>query len=76
MKLINYFMTSGVSQRQLAMAIGVTPQAICLYTKGNRTPSLKVAQRIVKLTKGKVQWEDLIPPEKDLDLPSTEGIMI
>ncbi|MCP5345138.1 MAG: helix-turn-helix transcriptional regulator [Pseudomonadales bacterium] len=54
-----------LTRKELADIAEVTPQAISNYESGSRTPSLKVAIRIIEALrkrKVKVPISDLVPP--------------
>lgn len=48
--LDQFFDGTGVRQRELARAVGVSDAAMSLYRAGKRVPEPAVAQRISKLT--------------------------
>jgi hypothetical protein len=66
MKLVDYIKLSGISARQFALSVGVTPQAMSRYLADDRVPRKGVMQRIVDMTKGAVQPNDFysapVPP--------------
>lgn len=49
-------------QRQLALAIKITPQLWCNYEKGKRVPSLKTWLKIIEFAKSKgidIDFDDM-----------------
>lgn len=61
MKLKDWRTREGLSQQDVADMINVERSTISRYEiTGDRTPSLKVAQKIIKLTGGWVTLDDLV----------------
>jgi len=60
MKLRTYLTRHKMTRRAFAKKVGVSPQAIGYYVKGERRPSLGVAIDIVKATGGSVSLRDLL----------------
>jgi len=50
-KLKHAMAESGMSQRELARAIGVTEVSVSRYIHGNRIPNLKIASKIFEVCK-------------------------
>ncbi len=51
----------GISQEQLALAVGVTRQTIIAIEKGRYDPSLKLAFRLARFFRKRI--EDIFTPE-------------
>ena len=65
----------GMSQQELADAIGVTKSTISKYEKGQREPKYNVLRAIAAALG--VDWTDLIPAEDEVgssNLPSSSNI--
>jgi DNA-binding transcriptional regulator YdaS (Cro superfamily) len=60
MDLKTYLELKGVKIKEFADIIGVDASTVSKYINWHRKPSLDIAQRIVKATKGKVSIEDLL----------------
>lgn len=69
----------GLSQDDLANAIGATQAAISRYEVGNTSPSAEAISGLAQVLKTSTDWllgltnnVDVIPPAVDLDLSPTE----
>lgn len=60
MKLKVYLDGQWGAQVRLAEACGISQAFLSLIVAGKRTPSLGVARKINRATKGKVRFEDLL----------------
>jgi predicted transcriptional regulator len=63
MKLDSYLSENGFTCGQFARLIGVTPQAVDRYVKGQRIPNEEVMPKIYEMTNGEVTPNDFF----DLD---------
>jgi DNA-binding transcriptional regulator YdaS (Cro superfamily) len=63
MKLADYLETAGQTQEAFAKAIGVTPEAVRLWCRGERTPRWKAVLAIRKATDGQVDVGDFEPEQ-------------
>lgn len=63
MTLARYLQESGLSVREFASRIGVSPEAIRLYLKGQRRPRGAVIKAIASETKGAVSANDFYAAE-------------
>ncbi len=67
MKLIDFLRITGLSARQFAFGIGVSPQSLSRYLHTGRVPRGQVMERIVAVTKGAVTPNDFygtaLPPK-------------
>lgn len=61
--LQNYRTDKGITQEELAIALGVTRQTIIAIEKGNYTPSVLLALRVAKFFNVKV--EDIFQLKND-----------
>lgn len=53
---------NGLTQAELAMKLGIGGSQISMIEAGRRGASVETAVKIVKLTKGNVPLESLVPP--------------
>jgi transcriptional regulator with XRE-family HTH domain len=60
MNLKDYIESRDLGKREFATMIGISACALSNYLYHRRRPRLDIAQRIVKVTKGKVTIEDLL----------------
>jgi DNA-binding transcriptional regulator YdaS (Cro superfamily) len=60
MKLDDYFRTTGRQKQAFARAIGVTPQMVSAYIKGDIWPSRERMELIVSETGGEVTPNDFL----------------
>lgn len=60
MRLEIYLTKKRLTIPEFAEQIGVTPQAVHRYVRGERIPRLDVMDRIIELTGGKVEAGDLV----------------
>jgi len=60
MTLADYLKHRGLTQVEFARLVGVSKSAITLYLNGDRVPRPAVAERIIKITKGRVTANDLM----------------
>lgn len=70
MKLRTFLKRNRLTRKAFAKRVGISPQAVGYYVKGQRRPSLATAIDIVKATEGAVTLRDLLdavrePEEKD-----------
>ncbi len=63
MRLIRYFKNKGINQREFSEKHRFTYGYIRLIACGVKVPSLRMAIRISKATKGQVTPLDLLPKE-------------
>lgn len=63
MKLANYLIESGLSQRDFAAKVGVTSESVRLYLAGLRTPRPALMKKITEETKGAVTANDFAQTE-------------
>lgn len=59
-KLELYLESRNISRKEFAEMVGITRQAVDNYCSKRRMPTLDIAVKIVKLTKEKVGFLDLI----------------
>ena len=59
MDLKEYLDSNGMKHKFFAEKLEISPQALSDIVTKKRAPRQKTAQKIVKLTKGKVTFEDL-----------------
>ena len=69
-KLSYYRRLRGISQKQLADLIGVTPGTISHYESGRRLPNIQMALKLAQILE--VSVEDLFSPEIIQDEMSSE----
>ena len=69
-KLSYYRRLRGISQKQLADLIGVTPGTISHYESGRRLPNIQMALKLAQILE--VSVEDLFSPEIIQDNMSSE----
>lgn len=62
MRLQEYFETYAITPQELAEKCDITVQAISQYKLGKRRPHPDIAAKIVKATKGRVDYSDLYKP--------------
>lgn len=62
MKLSEYLKTTNLTQEKFAHLVGVTRPFITNILNGKKSPSVQLAGRIEKVTKGKVTLRDLLNP--------------
>ena len=60
MKLRTYLNSKKVSKSSFAKELGVTRETVSKWTLGDYAPSRRNAQKIIKLTEGKVTLSDLM----------------
>lgn len=60
MELHQYLFKNKTTQLEMAKKLGIQPYALSKYVNKKTSPSLWVASLIVKFTKGKVSFEELI----------------
>lgn len=60
MYLFAYLEFVGMSQTDFAKELGISQGSIGNYIAGTRTPSLEIARKIEKKTKGKVTIDELL----------------
>ena len=60
MKLKDYLKVRKMSQVEFAKLTGISKPAISNYIHGVRTPTLEIANKIFKFTKGAVTFSDLL----------------
>lgn len=65
MKLRTYIERNNLTRKAFAEIAKCSPQAIGYYVTGERQPSLPVALRIVKATRGKVTLKDLLDAKSE-----------
>jgi len=58
MTLQEFIKETGITQRELAQACGLSPAAICRIIKGQRFPNPETLYRIHQFTDGKVGADD------------------
>jgi transcriptional regulator with XRE-family HTH domain len=58
MKLEQYIKEQGLSNRELAIRLGVSDAAISLWLSGDRSPKRENISKIIKATCGQVTYED------------------
>lgn len=63
MKLADYLTAKGLSPTEFAPKVGVSPEAIRLYLKGERHPRPKVMRAISAETEGAVSANDFFAAE-------------
>jgi len=63
MKLREYIYFSGSSVRKMAQEVGCSPQVIMSICNDSPKPNLKAVKKIVELTKGTVDYKDMLPEE-------------
>ena len=73
MKLFKWVEKRGMSDKDLADALGISAPAITAYKKGKTSPSLLNAIKLVRLTQGMVGFEDLCV-ELQGDTPQEDDI--
>ncbi|MEM4359697.1 MAG: DUF5664 domain-containing protein [Candidatus Bilamarchaeaceae archaeon] len=73
MKLEDYMRTHNLNPTKLAIALGVTRQAISYWTKGLRKPRPYYANLLVRITGGQVTPEDLGLRVEQLQLPKPQA---
>ena len=54
---------AGLSINDLALAVGVSPAAICRYEKGKRNPKVPIAKRIANILPA-IAWYELVDIKK------------
>jgi len=59
MTLRKYLSDNKLTMADFSIMLGVTRQAVYNYVNNKRTPKAKLAQKIIKLTDGKVRMKDL-----------------
>jgi transcriptional regulator with XRE-family HTH domain len=59
MTLLDYLNWKGLTQQEMADSVGVSKSYISLISNGERVPRAKIAQAIVRATKGAVSLEEL-----------------
>lgn len=62
-KLKTYIENNGINQTWMAKKIGIAPNSLSRIATGKAIPSLQVAYRIEKITKGEVKMVDLLPKD-------------
>jgi transcriptional regulator with XRE-family HTH domain len=63
MKLADYLTDKGIAPSEFAASVGVTPEAIRLYIKGDRRPRAATMQEIHHATGGMVTANDFFAVE-------------
>ena len=63
MDLDEYLFRNRISQTDFAKELGVTRNHFGEIVRGRRTPSVKLAKKIEKLTKGEVSKEEALFPK-------------
>jgi transcriptional regulator with XRE-family HTH domain len=55
-----YLESRGISQKEFSKMLGISQSSLSYYLNKKREPSLRIAKKIVSLTKGKVTIDDLL----------------
>ena len=58
MDLKAYLNKKGMTQLAFAKSIGISPAELNRFIKGKRTPTLKLAKKIERITQGQVTTDD------------------
>lgn len=64
MKLVEYLEKKKISKAQFAQMLGVNDSFIYKICAGTRRPGVELAREIIKLTKGKIKLDELLPPRE------------
>lgn len=75
MKLNDFLRLTGMSARQFAKGIGVTPQSMSRYLHHGRVPRSQVMQRIYTVTQGAVTPNDFYPASGS-SLPGAGNLVV